>query len=67
MANHYLLQFFSYMHLPDHLQKVSKPFSDLAEYIARELPTNPEATAALRKLLEAKDCAVRSLIFKGEF
>lgn len=28
------------------------------------LPRNPERTVALRKLLEAKDAAVRALIFK---
>ena len=28
------------------------------------LPSNPERTVALRKLLEAKDCAVRALLFK---
>jgi hypothetical protein len=28
------------------------------------LPRNPERTVALRKLLEAKDAAVRALLFK---
>ena len=28
------------------------------------LPSNPERTAGLRKLLEAKDCAVRAELFK---
>lgn len=60
--NDYMLQFFGYEHLPPHLQEVSKPFSDLAHKIVAELPQNPERTVALRKLLEAKDCAVRSLI-----
>jgi hypothetical protein len=60
----YLLQFFAYAHLPAHLQAVSKPFGELAEKIANELPKNPERTTALRKLLEAKDCAVRALLFK---
>lgn len=62
----YLLQFFAYDHLPPHLQKVSKPFHDLAKQIAAELPGNPESTVALRKLLEAKDCAVRAVLFKAE-
>ena len=60
----YLLQFFKYDHLPDHLQKISKPFGILAKGIVSDLPRNPERTVALRKLLEAKDCAVRALIFK---
>ena len=61
----FLLQFFKYGHLPDDLQKISRPFSVLAEAIIEELPKNPERTVALRKLLEAKDCAVRAFIAKG--
>jgi hypothetical protein len=60
----YLLQFFAYEHLPEHLQAVSKPFGELAKQIVATLPSNPERTVALRKLLEAKDCAVRALLFK---
>lgn len=61
----YLLQFFAYEHLPPHLQVISKPFGELAKTIAETLPENPEKTTALRKLLEAKDCAVRAQLFKG--
>lgn len=77
MKTDYLLQFFAYSHLPPHLQAVSKPFCDLAFAIVGDergmpegaptqfpLPSNPERTVALRKLLEAKDCAVRALLFK---
>lgn len=60
----YLLQFFAYDHLPEHLQIVSKPFGGLANQLVETLPANPERTTALRKLLEAKDCAVRALLFK---
>lgn len=60
---HYLLQFFSYSHLPEKLQAVSKPFGELAQQLVN-LPNNPEQTTALRKLLEAKDCAVRALLFQ---
>lgn len=59
-----MLQFFAYEHLPAHLQTVSKPFGDLARSMVESLPSNAERTAALRKLLEAKDCAVRALLFK---
>lgn len=59
-----ILQFFAYGHLPDHLQAVSKPFGDMAQQIVLTLPRNPERTVALRKLLEAKDAAVRALLFK---
>lgn len=61
---HYLMQFFSYAHLPENLQAVSKPFCELAKLIDNTLPANAESTTALRKLLEAKDCAVRAVIFK---
>jgi hypothetical protein len=59
-----ILQFFAYAHLPLHLQAVSKPFGDLAYDLVDKLPRNPERTVALRKLLEAKDAAVRALLFK---
>ena len=55
------MQFFEYNHLPHHLQIVSKPFAELAEVI-HQLPSNAERTTALRKLLEAKDCAVRAAL-----
>ena len=61
----YLLQFFKYDHLPQELQEVSKPFCELATKIANNLPQNPENTTAIRKLLEAKDCAVRAKLFKA--
>jgi hypothetical protein len=64
-ANHeYLLQFFAYAHLPSHLQEISQPFSELAESMVATLPANPERSAGLRKLLEAKDCMVRARLFK---
>lgn len=62
-VEHYLMQFFEYSHLPEFLQEASKPFRELAEKIC-ELPSNPEQTTALRKLLEAKDCAVRAKLMK---
>ena len=60
-----MLQYFAYAHLPAHLQAVSEPFWTLAHLIVETLPENPERTVALRKLLEAKDCAVRAVLFKG--
>jgi hypothetical protein len=61
-----LLQFFEYGHLPKHLQGTSILFHNLAHDITNSCPRNPERTVALRKLLEAKDCAVRSLLWKDE-
>ena len=57
-----MLQWFEYGHLPIHLQKVSKPFCELANQICTTYPAGPERTAGLRKLLEAKDCIVRASI-----
>ena len=59
-----ILQFFAWSHLPTHLATVSQPFGDLATTIVATLPRNPERTVALRKLLEAKDAAVRAKLFK---
>lgn len=60
-----ILQFFAYEHLPTHLQEISKPFALLAYDMVQVLPSNPERSAGLRKLLEAKDCAVRASLFKA--
>lgn len=62
MEYEFLLQFFRYAHLPPRLQAISKPFCGLADTIVETLPRNPERTVALRKLLEAKDCAVRAAL-----
>jgi hypothetical protein len=61
-----LLQFFDFAHLPEHLQAASKPFAELAVHLDKTLPSNAETTVALRKLLEAKDCAVRALLERPE-
>lgn len=58
-----IMQFFAYSHLPPDLAAASKMFCDLAEHVANG-PLNAEATIALRKLLEAKDAAVRAVLFK---
>ena len=61
-----ILQFFNYDHLPMNLQEVSKNFHFMAHDLVKMLPRNPERTVALRKLLEAKDAAVRAAIYKNE-
>ena len=58
-----ILRYFEYKHLPQPLQDVSKPFHDLAHelyYSARSSQDEIECIVGLRKLLEAKDCFVRS-------
>jgi hypothetical protein len=64
MARDRMLQFFEYAHLRQDLQGISRPFGELAEWVVNTLPQNPERTVALRKLLEAKDCAVRSTLYR---
>jgi hypothetical protein len=54
-----MLQFFRWDHLPAPLQAISQPFGELAQRLVATLPSNPERTVMLRKLVEAKDCAVR--------
>lgn len=60
------LKYFKYDHLPETLQGISKPFSDLAYVLADrfldESADTAETFAGLRKLLEAKDCAVRAAL-----
>ena len=56
----HILQFFEFAHLPAHLAEVSQPFHQMAHNLVATLPRNPERTAALRKLLESKDAAVRA-------
>jgi hypothetical protein len=60
----HIAQFFAHAHLPPHLAAVSRPFGELADEIIANLPRNPERTVALRKLLEAKDAAVRAFLAK---
>ena len=57
-------QFFDYEHLPEHLQEVSRRFYYLVNWMEEYLPDCAEKSAGMRKLLEAKDCAVRSVISK---
>lgn len=58
-----IMQFFSFKHLPPPLQAISRPFFEIADCVHTELPDNPERAECLRKILEAKDCAVRAFIF----
>ena len=55
-----IIKYFTYLHLPEHLQLVSKPIGDVATEMETKLPDCPEKEAGLRKLLEAKDCFVRA-------
>lgn len=59
-----LLQVFKYKHLTQpEMRAASRQFCALAKFVAT-LPRNPERSASLRKLREAKDTAVTALIWK---
>lgn len=60
-----MLKWFEFSHLPEHLQSVSKPFGELAQNLCESIEGGPERTVALRKLLEAKDAAVRAKLNPG--
>ncbi|MBV6635041.1 MAG: hypothetical protein KI788_03930 [Mameliella sp.] len=59
------MKHFAYDHLPEHLQKVSAPICQMAEFYDDAIPDSAEKTAGLRKLLEAKDCLVRAALTDG--
>ena len=61
-ATIHVLKYFSYNHLPASLQAVSQPFAELAQQVAERVPNSPETAVALRRLLEAKDAAVRAAL-----
>lgn len=55
-----ILRYFHFANLPPHLQLVSIKFYEIVCEILALVPRNAERTVALRKLLEAKDAAVRA-------
>lgn len=60
-----MMKWFIYDHLSADLQITSAKFYHLAQAICAELQPGPERTVALRKLLEAKDAAVRAKLHPG--
>lgn len=65
MSEERMLKWFEYGHLPKHLQDVSLTFHKAAVRICEDIQPGPERTVALRKLLEAKDAAVRAAVSPG--
>jgi hypothetical protein len=61
-----ILRYFAYDHLPAALRDVSELFHHVAHHLVAALPAGPELSAGLRKLLEAKDCAVRAALPKED-
>lgn len=64
-ATEAILAHFDYRHLPRPMQHVSREIHDLAHWAANAIGDDPELTAGLRKLLEAKDCLVRAVRIAG--
>lgn len=58
-----IMQHFDPGHLADGpLRDTFERFSRLAGGLDEDLPAGPEKSTALRKLLEAKDCAMRATV-----
>ena len=57
-----LIRYFAYEHLTGPMREISRQFADMAINIDTTLPKGTEKTVALRKLLEAKDAAVRAAL-----
>lgn len=57
-----IMKYFKYAHLPAALKGISHAVAAVAELMDKHLPDGAEKSAGLRKLLEAKDCFVRSAV-----
>lgn len=58
-----IMRHFDSGHLrPGPLRDCFRQFAGLAAELDADLPAGPEKTTALRKLLEAKDCAMRATV-----
>jgi len=53
---------FNYEHLSEDAQRYSRPFAELAQFLVDNCKDGAELTTALRKILEAKDAAVRQAL-----
>lgn len=60
-----IIRWFAYEHLDGDKQLISKEFNAIAVKMDEALPAGAEKAVVLRKLLEAKDAAVRSSMESG--
>lgn len=65
VKNERMFKWFEFSHLKGDAKATSRLFHDLACRLCKQLQPGPERTVALRKLLEAKDAAVRATIEPG--
>ena len=60
-----MIKWFAYEHLRGEARSMSQRFFHLADQVCQTSEAGPERTVALRKLLEAKDAAVRAVVHPG--
>jgi hypothetical protein len=60
------VRFLDSSHLRDDLKHIPQMFEDLANKLLHHVPSSPELTIAMQKLVEAKDQAVRAQIHATE-
>lgn len=60
-----MLKWFAWDHLPAELRPIARKFEWMAQSVTGQVPPGPERTVALRKLLEARDAAVRATVHPG--
>ena len=65
MSEERMMKWFEFAHLPEYLQVISSKFWEVACSLCELIEPGPERTVALRKLLEAKDAAVRAKLVPG--
>ena len=58
----HIMKYFKWGHLTGDLGEVSRMIGSTATALDATLPDGPEKSVALRKLLEAKDAAVRAAL-----
>lgn len=56
------MRWFSYGHLPTHLQSIGREFYSMATHLCETLEPGEERGAALLKLLECRDWAYRAAL-----
>ena len=67
MPDNPIMRYFTYQHLTDDdAREASMQLCEAAHVLEEMLPDNPEKSAGLRKLLEAKDCFVRAALWSRQ-
>lgn len=62
MTSEEISKYFSYEHLPPHLQNVSRPLCEVARQLHDLVPAGPQKDIAMQKIMEAKDAVVRQCL-----